>query len=45
MFKVEIIYKSGKKEIAEIEIGKYTQALVQLVDEGRLVSMKIIEVI
>ena len=45
MFKVEIVYKSGKKEIAEIEIGKYTQAMVQLGEEGNLVRLKIIEVI
>ena len=45
MFKVEITYKSGKIEIAEIAIRDYTAALNQLVNEGRLISMKILETI
>ena len=45
MFKVEINYKSGKSEVAEIKISEYTKALEQLTSEGRLISMKIMEVI
>jgi hypothetical protein len=42
MFTVEITYKSGKVEIAQIPMGEYTEALARLAAEGRLVSMKII---
>ena len=41
-FTVQITYKSGKIEKAEIEISKYADALGQLISEGRLVSMEII---
>jgi len=43
MFKVEITYKSGKVEIANIKISEYTAALTQLSNEGRLVNMSIIQ--
>jgi len=42
MFKVEITYKSGKVEIANINISEYSAALTQLSNEGRLVKMIII---
>jgi hypothetical protein len=42
MFTVQITYKSGKVENAEIAIADYTSAMTQLQKEGRLVSMKII---
>ena len=41
-FTVQITYKSGKVEKAEIEISKYADAVVQLIGEGRLVGMEII---
>ena len=44
MFTVEITYKSGKVEIAEIKISDYSKALKKLAEEGRLVSMKITSV-
>lgn len=44
MFNVEITYKSGKQEIAEIAIAEYTSALEQLANEGRVVSIKILSV-
>jgi hypothetical protein len=45
MFKVEITYKSGKVEIAEISIDEYGKALKQLGEEGRTAGIRIIEVI
>jgi hypothetical protein len=45
MFKVQITYKSGKIETANIQISKYSSALAQLSDEGLLVSMVILETI
>ena len=44
MFKVEIVYKSGKVETAKIEISKYAEALKSLTEEQRMVSIKILEV-
>ena len=41
-FTVQITYKSGKVEKAEIEISKYADAVVQLIGKGRLVGMEII---
>lgn len=41
MFTVEIIYKSGKVEIANIAINEYAKAMTQLMEEKRMVSMKI----
>ncbi len=40
--KVRIEYKSGKVEIATIELNKITEALVSLVKEKRVVSFQII---
>ncbi len=44
MFKVEIVYKSGKVETTKIEISKYAEALQSLTEEQRMVSIKILEV-
>ena len=41
MFNVTITYKSGKVENTQIAISEYSKALVQLTNEGRLVSMTV----
>lgn len=41
MFNVTITYKSGKIENTNIEIGKYAEALKQLTQEKRMVSIEI----
>lgn len=45
MFEVQIVYLSGKVELANIAISDYSNALKQLSDEGRLVSMNILKVL
>jgi len=44
MFNVEITYKSGKVEIAKIEISKYVAALESLAAERRVSGIKILNV-
>ena len=44
MFNVEITYKSGKVELAAIEISKYVAALESLAGEGRVAGIKVLGV-
>jgi hypothetical protein len=44
MFKVEIVYKSGKVETTKIEISKYVESLQILAKEQKTASIKILEV-
>ena len=42
--KVRIEYKSGKIEVTDkIELKDYSKAVAQLVEEGRLVKIEVIE--
>ena len=41
-FKVQIIYKSGHSEITTIPMLEYSEALILLQNEGRLVSIEIL---
>mgnify|MGYP003652266531 CR=1 FL=1 len=44
MFNVQITYKSGKVEVAQIMIAEYCAALESLAGENRVTGIKILSV-